>query len=71
MGTDDPRIGRREPRIGEAELGRLVATQVVHERIRARYQAVQDGLAIGILEIEGERTLVAVERLEDVRVVIV
>ena len=70
MGADDPRVGRREIRIGQAQLARLVAAQVVHEGIRRRNEPMQHRLSVGVLEIEGQRALVAVEGLEDMRVLL-
>ena len=68
MGAHDLRIGGREVRVGEAELGGLITAQVVHEGVRRGNQSVQHRLAVRVFQIERQGTLVAIERLEDVRV---
>jgi hypothetical protein len=66
--ADDGGIDLAQRRVGEAELGRQIAAQVVVHGVGNTDQVVQDGLAVGMLEIEGERLLPAVERLEVERV---
>ena len=57
--------------VGQAELGRQVAAQVVVDGVGDAHEVVQDRLAVGVLEVERERLLAAVERLEVERVAVV
>src|SRR5207302_4839047 len=69
MGADDPRVGRCQRGIGQAELLRQVAAQVVEEGIGSGCEAVQHVARGGFLQIERDALLVAVEAVEELAVV--
>ncbi len=71
MRADDLRVGRRQSLIGQAELGRKVAAQIVHDAVRAPHQRVQHVVRAGLLQIESDASLVAVETVEELAVVAV
>src|SRR5437764_13705935 len=69
MRADDLRIGRREIAVGQPELRRQIAAQIIEQRIRARRQPVQHLARRWLLQIEGETLFVAVEAVEELAVV--
>jgi hypothetical protein len=69
MGADDPRVGRCQGGIGQAELLRQIAAQIVEHRIGPRRQRMQHTPRRGFLQIERDALLVAVEAVEELAVV--
>ncbi|MFO1427810.1 MAG: hypothetical protein U1F11_12735 [Steroidobacteraceae bacterium] len=67
--ADDARVGGGERRVGEAELVRLVAAQVVEHGVGGADQPVEHRLALGALEVQRHAALVEVQRLEVLAVV--
>jgi hypothetical protein len=55
-------------RVGDAELLRQVAAQVVQHRVRLRDQALEHPHPVRVLQIERDAALVPVERLVEVAV---
>lgn len=70
MRAYDARIGRLQLIIGNAEPRRLIATQIVQHRVRRRRQVAQNALPLGRPQVQRHRALVAIERLEEVAVVL-
>ena len=70
MRADDPGVDLAELRVGESELLRLVAAQVVEGRIRRAHEPVQNLFCPRVLEVERDALLVAVEGLEEVAVAV-
>ena len=68
MNADDARVHVGQLRVGDAELGRKVAAQIVEHRITAFHELAKDLLALGMLEVEAEAALVAVEGFVEVAV---
>ncbi len=70
MGADDLRLDGAERRIGQSQLARLIAAQVVEDGIRRADQSVQDCLPVGLAQIKAQAFLTQIERLEKVAVVL-
>ena len=70
MRADDLGIDLLQLRVGEAELLRLVAAQVVEGRIGRAHQRGAARLRLRVLQVEREALLVAVEGLEEVAVAV-
>ena len=64
MRADDRWIGCLQRFIGQTQLGRDIATQIVRHRMTAGDQLAQDGLPLGTAQIEGQGSFVQVEALE-------
>ena len=67
--ADKARVHRREGRMRQPQLAGLVAAQVVHHRVGALGQGMENTLPLGRLEVEREALLAAVEGLEEQAVV--
>ena len=69
--ADDARIHVLELGVGEPEPGGQIAPHVVEDGVGDLHEIVENGAARRVLEIEGERLLAAIERLEVERVLLV
>src|SRR5207302_8056919 len=68
--ADDRRVRVLQRGVRQAEAGRKIAAQVVVDGVGDAGEIAQDGLALGVGEVEGERLLAAVERLEVKRIAV-
>src|SRR5208282_460657 len=62
---DDPRIDLGEPLIAEAHALHHAGAKIVHDDIGPAHEVVNDRLAVLLAQIEGDRSLVAVEAAEN------
>src|SRR5436309_1043978 len=69
--ADDARILVLELGVGEPGRGGQIAPHVVEDGVGDLHGIVEDGAGRRVLEIEGERLLAAIERLEVERVLLV
>src|SRR5262245_51926595 len=60
--VDEPRVDRREGVVAEAESGQAVGPEVLDEHVAGRQEAPQDVSAGGLLQVEPQAALVAVDR---------
>ena len=65
----DPRVDRLEVVVAQAQLLGLIAAHVAEHAIGGRDQVLEHLAALRMLEIEGQRPLVAIEGLEELAVV--
>src|SRR4029079_3797614 len=68
VNADDARVHIGELRVGQTELRRQVAAQIVEHGIAGLDELAKDLLAFGLLEVEAEAALVAVEGFVEVAV---
>ena len=68
--ADDAWIGVTQRVVGETELVRLVAAQIVEHGVRGRDQPQEGRASCGLLEVEADAALVEVEGLEEMRIVL-
>jgi len=69
MGADDLRVGGRQRGVGQPELLRQIAAQVVDKSVGIGGEAMQHLPRLRLLEIERDAFLVAVEAVEELAVV--
>jgi hypothetical protein len=70
MRAHDPRIDRLQVIVAQAQLLGLVAAHVAEQAIRGRDQLLEHLAALGVLEVERQRLLVAIKGLEELAVVL-
>ncbi len=70
MGADNGRVVGCQIRVTQAQLFRLIATQVVGQSVRRGHQLVKYSPAVRVFQIQAERAFVAIEGLEKLAVVV-
>ena len=66
--ADDPRVDVLQVVVGQPQLRRLVAAQVRVDDVGAAHQVLEDVARLRVAQVERDAPLVAVERLEEERV---
>ena len=69
MGADEGRVCLFHVLVGDFQLGRLIATQVIHHAVSALGQATHDFLPFGLLEIKRQAAFALVQRLKKLAVI--
>ena len=69
MGADECRVCVFHVFVGNFQLRRLIATQIIHHAVRALGQAAHDFLSFGLLEIKRQAAFALVQRLKKLAVV--